>query len=159
MGIPRFDPASIPFTGPEDDGELRRMEFSRMSLPFALASMGNPHAVIFLTDDEWRDIDVEGIGRHFNECDLFSNGVNVGFMRIRSSDRIQLRVYERGVGETLACGSGAAAAVAVGRRRGLLDASTLVSMRGGELRVKWEGETRPLRLCGDANFDFDGHLP
>lgn len=158
IGVPNFDPKAIPFDGEADQRGLYSIGEDMPS--FALVSIGNPHAVIFWDDaEQWQSADIDRIGRHFNDCGLFADGINVGFAHVDARDHLRLRVFERGVGETLACGSGAAAAVGAGCRLGRLNAPAMASLPGGQLRVKWQGEGCSLHLCGDANFDFDGYLP
>jgi diaminopimelate epimerase len=101
---------------------------------------------------------VERLGAAIESHPRFPRRVNVGYMEIANRSHIRLRVYERGAGETLACGTGACAAVAVGRRRDLLDTEVCVTVRGGELRVKWDGPGRHIWLTGPADVSFEGHV-
>ena len=126
------------------------------SLQVGVVSMGNPHLV-------WRvdDIDsapVERLGPVLERHPRFPRRVNVGFMQVVARDAIRLRVFERGVGETLACGTGACAAVVVGRVQGLLDARARVSLRGGELDIYWAGEGAPVLMTGPAVTVFEGSI-
>jgi diaminopimelate epimerase len=155
MGVPDFEPARIPFEAParavtyplELDG--RRIEVSALS-------MGNPHAVQVVPDVERAPVAVEGplIEHHAR----FPRRVNAGYMQVVSRNRIFLRVWERGAGETLACGTGACAAVAAGITRGLLDAEVSVTTRGGDLGISWAGEGAPVVMTGPAETVFEGEI-
>ena len=118
--------------------------------------MGNPHAVL-LADDLER-APVATLGPQIQSLSAFPGGVNVGFMQVQSRSQIRLRVYERGAGETLACGTGACAAVVAGIRLGLLDASVDVQTHGGQLTIAWQGGTAPVLLTGPATVVFDGQI-
>ena len=117
-------------------------------------SMGNPHAVVAV--DNVDDAPVEALGPQIEHADAFPEGCNVGFAELRSRRAIRLRVWERGVGETLACGSGACAAVAVLRRRGSVDTDVTVALPGGELEISWAGPGATLWMTGPAAFVFEG---
>src|SRR5262249_31093536 len=117
---------------------------------------GNPHAV--LTVDSTETAPVETLGPAIESHPRFPKRVNAGFVQIVDRSHIRLRVYERGSGETLACGTGACAAVAVERVRGLLDAAVQVKVRGGELRVNWKGPGHNIWLTGPAEVSFEGHV-
>jgi diaminopimelate epimerase len=153
MGAPRLDPADLPFDAParaptyliEADGE--RLEIGAVS-------MGNPHAVLLV--DDVATAPVDRLGPRLESHPRFPRRVNVGFMAVRGRDRIDLRVYERGSGETLACGTGACAAVVSGRLRGLLDAQVRVRLPGGELWVSWQGGDAPVWMTGPAVKVFEG---
>ena len=119
-------------------------------------SMGNPHAVMVV--DSTDAAPVETLGPAIERHSRFPKRVNAGFVEIIDRSHIKLRVYERGAGETLACGTGACAAVAVERKRGLLDASVVVSARGGELRVNWDSPGDNIWLTGPAEVAFEGHV-
>ena len=153
MGIPRFEPRDIPFlAGVQAASYSVRVGAQRLEL--GAVSMGNPHGVIRVDDCE--STPVEELGRGMQSMDAFPEGVNVGFMQILDDSRVRLRVFERGVGETLACGSGACAAVAVGRHSGWLDARVTVMLPGGELTVDWDGEGQPMWLTGPTQRAFEG---
>jgi diaminopimelate epimerase len=153
MGVPRFRPDEIPFVDgsgamvePLDvDGE--RVEISALS-------MGNPHAVQIVADVDGAPVATQGprIEHHRR----FPERVNAGYMQVVDRATIRLRVWERGVGETLACGTGACAAVVAGVRRGLLDANVRVQTRGGVLTIAWEGDARPVMMKGAATKVFEG---
>lgn len=156
MGEPDFDSASLPF-----DAQGLDVSNNRFQLPvqgnrveFAVVSMGNPHAVIQV--DDVRAAPVAELGPLLESHERFPNRANIGFMQVVTPDRIHLRVFERGVGETSACGTGACAAVAVGRRAGLLAADVTVQLPGGELRVQWPGLGEPVWLIGEAVKVFEG---
>jgi diaminopimelate epimerase len=119
--------------------------------------MGNPHCVIEVDDVDTAD--VAGIGAILGQHERFSEGVNVGFMQIIDDSNIRLRVYERGAGETLACGSGACAAVAIAQMQGKLKEEVQVELRGGKLTVKWAGGDSVLKMTGPAEHIYDGQLP
>ncbi|HEY5802269.1 MAG TPA: diaminopimelate epimerase [Lysobacter sp.] len=154
MGTPRFAPDSIPlqgFTGAQDEYVV---DSNDSVFTFGAVSMGNPHAVI-----EVEDVDaapVEKVAPRLQSHAAFPESVNVGFAQVESRQRIRLRVYERGVGETLACGSGACAAAAVLMRRGLVDRDVTVALPGGELRISWPADDVPLTMSGPTAFVFEG---
>ena len=155
MGVPNFEPRSLPFdaAGAADSYIL---DVTGRQVQIGAVSMGNPHAV--LTVDSTETAPVETLGPAIEKHPRFPKRVNAGFAQILDRSHIKLRVYERGVGETLACGTGACAAVAVSRKRGLLDASVRVSVRGGELRVDWSGPGDNIWLTGPAEVAFEGHV-
>jgi len=153
LGHPRFAPAEVPLR--LGAGALEhRLATPWGELRFGAVSMGNPHAVIEVA--ELAATDVAGIARWLQAQAVFPEGVNVGFAEVRADDRIALRVYERGAGETLACGSGACAAVAVLVRRGRVGRTVQVDLPGGRLRIDWPTDDTPLRMTGPAAFVFDG---
>ncbi len=129
---------------------------SGKTLDAAVLSMGNPHAVLQVPDAEAAD--VLALGPQVQALAAFAEGVNVGFMQVQSRARIHLRVYERGAGETLACGTGACAAVVCGIRLGLLDDTVDVQTHGGVLTVHWAGGTAPVLLTGPATTVFSGEI-
>jgi len=155
MGVPDFTPAALPF---EADGEAQRyaLEVAGRSVEIGVVSLGNPHAVLEVADVAAAAVGTLGpaIERH----PRFPRRVNVGFLEIHSRGAVRLRVYERGAGETLSCGTGACAAVAVARRRGRLDDEVRVSVRGGELRVNWAGPGEHIWLTGPTAISYAGHL-
>lgn len=155
MGVPSFDPRSLPFDAPAD-APLHRIEAAGTEVQIGAVSLGNPHAVLSVDDVDTAS--VESLGPAIEGHRRFPSRVNVGFMQVVDRGHIRLRVYERGAGETLACGTGACAAVAVGRRRGWLDAQVRVSARGGELRVNWNSPGDPIWLTGPAEVSFEGHV-
>jgi len=155
MGMPRFDPADIPFTAPAR-AERYDLDLDGHTVEVSALSMGNPHAVLLVPDVALTNL--AGDGPRIEGHARFPRRVNAGFMQVIDRGHIRLRVYERGVGETLACGSGACAAVVAGRQRGLLDATVEVSLPGGNLRVAWEGEGHPVFMTGPATTVFEGTL-
>jgi diaminopimelate epimerase len=166
MGTPIFEPARVPFDANGLDGELKgRQEGADTLWPLdvngttrwvSVVSMGNPHAVQVVDDVEAFPVTTDGpvIETH----PRFPQRVNAGFMQIVSRNEIKLRVYERGAGETLACGTGACAAVAAGVRRGLLDAPVTVHTHGGVLTISWAGGDAPLLMAGPAATVFEGEI-
>jgi diaminopimelate epimerase len=155
MGVPNFDPAILPFDAP-GMAEAYDLHLGGQTVSIAAVSMGNPHAVLIVEDVDQAAVEV--IGPLIESHKRFPQRVNVGFMQIIDPSAIKLRVYERGAGETLACGTGACAAVAVGRRRGQLNSEVKVSVRGGELSVNWQGDAAPLWMTGPAQIAFAGHV-
>jgi diaminopimelate epimerase len=155
MGVPDFDPRSLPFEAAAESDSYP-LEVAGRTLAIAAVSIGNPHAVLGVESVDAAPVATLGpaIERHAR----FPKRVNAGFMEVEGRSHIRLRVYERGAGETPACGTGACAAVAVGRRRGLLDAEVQVSVRGGELRVNWAGVGGSIWLTGPAEISYQGHL-
>lgn len=155
MGEPRFDPADIPLGAPTR-AKRYSLELDGEAVSFGAVSMGNPHAVILVRSLE--EAPVERVGRALQRHSSFPAGVNVGFVQIAGRDHVKLRVYERGAGETLACGTAACAAVAVGRDLGKLDPTVSVDLAGGRLMVSWEGPGAPLWLSGPAQRVFEGYI-
>ena len=154
MGPVRFDPRSLPFDA-QAEAERYPLHVDGDSIEIGAVSIGNPHAVLAV--DSVQTAPVERLGPAIERHPRFPRRVNAGFMQIVDRSHIRLRVYERGAGETLACGTGACAAVAVGRRWGKLDREVHVSVRGGELRVNWSpGEN--IWLTGPAEVSFAGHV-
>ena len=156
MGAPRFTPAEIPFEAPAQ-ADPYALEVGGREWNIGAVSMGNPHAV--LTVDDVDQAPVAELGPAIEHHPRFARGVNVGFMQVLAADRVRLRVWERGAGETAACGTGACAAVAVGRVRGLLDEQVSVHLPGGELVIAWPGPDNPLWMTGPAETAFFGTLP
>ncbi len=155
MGAPEFDPARIPFDAAAND-DLHRLEACGRDLDFAVVSMGNPHAVTRVDDVDAAD--VAGIGAAVERHPRFPERTNVGFMQIVDRGTMRLRVFERGVGETEACGSGACAAVVGARRLGLVDEHVVVELPGGRVEVGWAGDGEPVYLAGDSVHVFDGQI-
>ncbi|MET0498502.1 MAG: diaminopimelate epimerase [Steroidobacteraceae bacterium] len=153
MGEPNFDPASLPFDAIRE-ADVYPLQVGESELRISAVSMGNPHAVIQVPSV--RDADVETIGPAVESHPRFANRTNVGFMEVVNRSHIRLRVFERGVGETQACGTGACAAVAAGQRLGLLDTEVTVEAPGGKLIVRWEGPGQHLWMTGPAASVFEG---
>jgi diaminopimelate epimerase len=155
MGMPRFEPSDVPFLA-EKRAPAYRVQVGAQRLEIGAVSMGNPHAVIRVDDCD--SAPVGELGPAVQRLDAFPEGVNVGFMQVIDEARVRLRVFERGVGETLACGSGACAAVAVGHVRGWLGTRVSVTLPGGELVVDWDGEGTPMWLTGSTQCAFQGEF-
>ncbi len=155
MGAPIFEPALIPFVAREQ-ALTYELTIDKKLIIINSLSMGNPHAVQVVSDVVKADVETEGplIESH----PRFPKRVNAGFMQIVSRSFIKLRVYERGAGETLACGTGACAAVVAGIQRGLLDARVRVTTRGGDLGISWAGEGSPVMMTGPAITVYDGEM-
>jgi diaminopimelate epimerase len=162
MGAPVFELAQVPF---DPQGLVPRevqgfplwpIEIAGQRIEFAVLSMGNPHAVQIVDDVDTAPVATQG---PLIESDAhFPRKVNAGFMQVLARDRLRLRVFERGVGETLACGTGACAAVVSGIRRGLLDGRVDVEARGGLLTIEWAGGTAPVLMTGPAETVFEGEI-
>jgi diaminopimelate epimerase len=155
MGIPRFEPAEIPMAVPHRAPAYDLGQGCKAKRIGAV-SMGNPHAVIEVTHLE--QAPVASMGPRIETDPLFPNRVNVGFMQVIDQGRIDLRVWERGVGETQACGTGACAAAAVGRIWGELGEQVRVRLPGGELVIDWPGEGEPMLMTGPATTVFEGEI-
>ncbi|MGR5513383.1 diaminopimelate epimerase [Vibrio diabolicus] len=155
MGVPEFEPNKIPFKAKQKE-KTYIMRAGEKTLFCGAVSMGNPHVVTVVDDVDTADVDT--LGPLLESHERFPERVNAGFMQVVSRDHIRLRVYERGSGETQACGSGACAAVAVGILQGLLDENVKVSLPGGELRIAWQGPGKPLFMTGPTTHVFDGQL-
>ena len=162
MGAPRLVPADVPFDEAglagmvQGDDTLWLLPVGDDTVFVSVVSMGNPHAVQVVDDVDAAPVERDGplIETHAR----FPRRVNAGFMQVLARDRIALRVWERGAGETLACGTGACAAVVAGIRRGLLDSPVRVSARGGELSIAWAGPDQPVYLSGPAVSVFEGEV-
>lgn len=153
MGVPRFAPADVPFV----DGKgapIEAIVVGATEYRVSVLSMGNPHAVQIVDDIE--SAPVATLGPAIESHPRFPKRVNAGFMQVVDRATIRLRVYERGAGETLACGTGACAAVVAGRRLGLLDQCVRVRTRGGDLTVSWRGDGAPVIMKGPARTVFEG---
>jgi len=162
MGEPRFDPASLPFVAPpsattaSQREHFHRLQVAGREVEFAIASMGNPHAVLFV--DDVATAPVAELGPAFQLHAAFPRRVNVGFLQVVDAAHVKLRVFERGVGETLACGTGACAAVAVGRKAGRLASAVEVALPGGSLSIRWAGPGERLWMTGPAQVAFQGQV-
>ena len=155
MGPVRFDPRALPFDA-QAEAQRYPLELPWGTVEVGAVSIGNPHAVLAV--DSVDSAPVDRLGPAIERHPRFPRRVNAGFMQIVDRTHIRLRVYERGAGETLACGTGACAAVAVGRRWGELEREVHVSVRGGELRVNWNGPQENIWLTGPAEVSFAGHV-
>jgi len=155
MGVPEFEPSRVPFEAPARSLTYE-LSIAGRAVQISVLSMGNPHAIQLVPDIERAPVATDGplIENH----PRFPRGVNAGFVQIVGRQHIRLRVHERGAGETLACGTGACAAVAAMRARGLLDERVTVSTRGGDLGISWAGDTAPVMMTGPAVTVFEGEI-
>jgi diaminopimelate epimerase len=155
MGVPNFDPKSLPFEA-SSEAHVYPLAVAGTEVEIGAVSMGNPHAVLTVTSVASAPVDRLGpaIERH----PRFPKRVNVGFMEVVDRSHIKLRVFERGVGETLACGTGACAAVAVGRRHGRLDPTVEVELPGGKLEITWSAPGEHIWMKGPTAVSFTGHV-
>ena len=153
MGMPRFLPEDVPFAGGLGAVD-EALEVDGVQLRISALSMGNPHAVQVVPDVETAPVTTQG--PRIEHHPRFPRRVNAGYMQVVDRATIRLRVWERGVGETLACGTGACAAVVAGIRRGLVDSPVRVAVRGGELGIAWAGAGQPVLMTGPAVTVFDG---
>ncbi len=153
MGEPILDPWDIPFKT-DRQAITYNLEVDGRELEIAAVSMGNPHAVLQVEDVD--SAPVEKLGPVIQRHVRFPERCNAGFMEIVNPAEIRLRVYERGVGETLACGTGACAAVVAGRLRGMLEETVMVTLPGGSLSITWKGEGYPVMMTGPASRVYEG---
>ena len=155
MGEPRFEPSHVPFIA-ENDALVQPLQLDGTVVDITALSMGNPHAVQVVPNVDAAPVAEQGpqIENHLR----FPQRVNAGFMQVVDRHAIRLRVYERGAGETLACGTGACAAVAAGIARGLLDSPVRVTTRGGDLTIAWAGPGQSVRMTGPAVTVFDSEI-
>ena len=162
MGAPILEPARVPFDAAglegrqQGDDTLWPLDADGATVWISVVSMGNPHAVQVVEDSETAPVASQGPA--IEQHPRFPKRVNAGFMQVLDRHAIRLRVFERGAGETLACGTGACAAVVAGIRRGLLDTPVKVATRGGDLSIAWGGGTAPVLLTGPAVTVFDGEI-
>ncbi len=155
MGPPILAPERIPFQAPEQM-EQYPIELDGEEYRIGAVSMGNPHAILKVP--EVTSAPVSELGPRLEHHPRFPQRANVGFMEVRARDHIRLRVFERGTGETLACGTGACAAVVSGRVQGLLDERVTVGLPGGDLVIQWAGGTNPVWMSGPAAFVYEGRI-
>ncbi len=155
MEPPVFEPDQVPFVADKKQTSYP-IEVAGEQLNVGAVAVGNPHVVLQVVSTE--NADVERLGPLLESHQRFPNRVNVGFMQVDSRSEIHLRVYERGVGETLACGTGACAAVAVGIKQGVLDRDVTVHLKGGDLQVQWADDTAPVLMTGPGETVFEGRL-
>jgi diaminopimelate epimerase len=162
MGAPIFDAERVPFDSAglaskkQSTATLWRIPLGSGAREFVVLSMGNPHAVQLVDDVDTAPVSEEGPLIENHTC--FPRRVNAGFMQVVDRQHLRLRVFERGAGETLACGTGACAAVVAGIQLGLLDSPVAVTTRGGELSIAWEGGQSPVTLTGPAVSVFEGTI-
>lgn len=155
MGVPRFEPAEIPFKAVQR-APVYPLRIGDKTIEISVVSLGNPHAVQIVPDIDQAPVTTEGPA--IESHPLFPDRVNAGYMQIIDRTHIRLRVFERGAGETLACGTGACAAAVSGIARGLLDSEVQVTMRGGNLQIRWEGKDQPVWMTGPAIAVFEGTI-
>ncbi|GAB2897514.1 diaminopimelate epimerase [Uliginosibacterium flavum] len=155
MGVPIFEPARIPFVS-DSDAVVQPLDVAGQMLAITAVSMGNPHAVQVVADVDTAPVEQQG--PRIEHHPRFPARVNAGFMQVVDQHNIRLRVFERGAGETLACGTGACAAVVAGIQRELLQSPVRVQTRGGELSIAWNGPCAPVLMTGPAVSVFDGEI-
>ncbi len=155
MGVPQFEPRLIPL---DTDQQLKQysLDIDGQVIRFSALAIGNPHIVIQV--DDVGTADVEETGALLESHPFFPERVNVGFMQLIDTGNFSLRVYERGVGETRACGTGACAAMVAGQQLGLLGQHATAELRGGELKLEWQGEANPVMMTGDTAKVFEGEI-
>ena len=153
MAVPEFRPALVPFKS-QDESLRYELQVGKDTVEVGVVSMGNPHAVLQVPDVA--SAPVQRLGALLEHHERFPNRANIGFMQVLSPKRIRLRVFERGVGETTACGTGACAAVAVGRAWRLLEPEVTVDLPGGSLAVSWQGPGLPVWMSGEAVTVYEG---
>jgi diaminopimelate epimerase len=155
MGIPQFEPDAIPMRS--DTGqELYHTDFEGTEISFSAVSIGNPHMVIPVVDVD--NAAVEILGPYFESHMMFPERANIGFMQVLDRSSFRLRVFERGVGETRACGSGACAAMVAGVRLDLLDSPATAILTGGELKLEWHGGSNPVMMTGETAMVYQGEI-
>lgn len=155
MGVPDFSPANIPVDC-NTRQDLYQLEVDSHKVEFSALSMGNPHAVILV--DKMESAAIESIGPALESHPFFPQKVNVGFMQIINRNEFKLRVYERGVGETQACGSGACAAMVVANMLDLIDSTATAQLIGGQLQLNWQGEGKPVMMTGGTAQVYEGEI-
>ncbi len=155
MGIPDFEPKNIPFQAKFRSSSYN-LDIGKKTINLCTVSIGNPHAVIIVEDID--QAPVQTLGPRIGALPDFPEGVNVGFMQILNAGEIILRVFERGSGETQACGSGACAAVACGKRQGKLDSNVTVHLKGGDLQLNWNDVSEPVFMTGTATSVYEGQI-
>jgi diaminopimelate epimerase len=153
LGVPQFDPKMVPIAT-DEESLMYSLFVAGEEIKFCALSVGNPHAIIVVNDVQKAPVSL--IGAAFAKNEFFPEGVNVNFMQVVNRHHIKLRVFERGVGETRACGSGACASVVAGQKMDLLDENVQVSLLGGDLSVAWKGDGEEVFLKGDAVNVFEG---
>lgn len=155
MEVPEFEPDKVPFIA-KTRASHYELSVDEELLHIGVVSMGNPHAVTVVEDVQRAD--VQRLGPLIENHKRFPQRVNAGFMQVDSRSEITLRVFERGVGETMACGTGACAAVAVGIAQGLLDRQVTVHLEGGDLQIRWVDNEAPIEMIGPGKTVFEGRL-
>ena len=155
MAVPEFAPERVPFVAAREATRYA-IEAGGEQVEIGVVSMGNPHGVLLV--DDAATAPLERLGPLLERHERFPNRANIGFMQVLAPDRIRLRVFERGVGETQACGTGACAAVAIGRHWGLLGPEVAVELPGGRLAIRWQGPGQPVWMSGEAVTVFEGSI-
>ncbi len=155
MGTPEFSPDKIPIAA-QTQQNLYTLDIGGQSVRFGAVSMGNPHAVLRV--DELDKAPVAALGAQLETHPFFPERANIGFMQIINRQRIRLRVFERGAGETLACGTGACAAMVIAHQQNLVDNSVRLSLPGGDLSIVWPGGHAPVVMTGPTSYVFDGQI-
>ena len=155
MGAPIFQPERIPFAVDQQHDEYA-LSVNNQSIMVSALSMGNPHAVIFV--DDLSHAPVAELGQALNHSEYFPAGVNVGFAQIIDQQRLQLRVWERGVGETMACGSGACAAAVAAIQVGKVSSPVTILLPSGDLFIAWAGHDEPVLMTGPATYVYQGEI-
>ena len=155
MGVPQFEPAAIPFLA-EQVSDFYTLAVGDQSFQVGAASIGNPH--VLLKVDDVDHAEVSKLGAAIESHERFPRRVNVGFMQVLDRQHMRLRVFERGVGETLACGSGACAALAIAHRQNLLDNTAIVSLPGGDLKIHWPNMQASIEMTGPCSTVFEGQI-
>jgi len=155
MGIPGLEPSDVPFVE-STRSSVYAININNEQFDIAAISMGNPHAVLFVDNLDRAPVNV--IGQELQSHDKFPKQVNVGFAQIINRQHLKLRVYERGVGETRACGTGACAAAVAAIQQGLMDSAVRVELTGGDLHINWPGEGQPLIMTGSAVTSYQGRI-
>ncbi|WP_111493818.1 diaminopimelate epimerase [Marinobacter bohaiensis] len=155
MGVPELDPPQVPFEAPER-ADTYTLDVDGETVELSVVSMGNPHAVLLVDDVDTAP--VERLGPLLESHPAFPRKANIGFLQVVDRRNARLRVFERGSGETLACGSGACAAMVAGRLRGLLDEKVRMELRGGPLSLEWQGEGAPVMMEGPTARVFEGQV-
>jgi diaminopimelate epimerase len=153
IAVPQFEPEKVPFIAEREEPSYP-VEVKKQTVDLRVVSLGNPHGVLLV--DNVDDAPVDTLGPQLERHERFPNRANIGFMQVVGPEHIRLRVFERGVGETRACGTGACAAAVIGRRAGWLAERVTVSLPGGDLVVRWEGPGAPVWLTGEAVTVFEG---
>jgi diaminopimelate epimerase len=156
MAVPEFTPARIPFLA-DAEADRYAIPVDGTTVEVGAVSMGNPHAVMAVRDVATAP--VSELGPVLERHERFPRRANIGFMQVLGRDHIRLRVFERGAGETQACGTGACAAVVIGRRWQLLDPEVTVELPGGRLGIRWDGPGQPVWMTGEAVTVYEGTVP
>ncbi len=155
MGEPVLQPDQVPFTATEQ-ANTYQVEVDGQSVELSAISMGNPHGVLLVDNTETAPVETLGPALESHHC--FPAKANIGFMQVISRNEVNLRVFERGVGETMACGTGACAAVVAGKLRGTLDMPVTVHLPGGDLEIEWQGVGQPVIMTGPATTVYEGQI-